>query len=116
MRSEFAHAVYGARVESGGVGLRLQAYADVFDRAGDDAVGDAGKGASEIVLAVGEVGRSGGERRGAGCVQSFELAACVVEGAELNGDLTRSGGFAGRTGVRRTQAPIPMRGVSVPWI
>lgn len=80
---ELAHAVDGAGVEAGGaVGLCLQADADVLYGAGEGGVGDAGKGARGVVLAVGE----------GFCVVVFEVAgfegaAGVVEGAELDGDL-----------------------------
>ena len=51
----------------------------MFDGAGDDAVCDAGEGAGEVVLGVGEgVG---------GRVEGFKVATGVVEGAELHGDL-----------------------------
>ena len=56
MGGEFADAVDGAAVEAivGAVGLRLQPDADVFDGAGEEGVGDAGEGAGEVVLGVGE--------------------------------------------------------------
>ena len=55
MRGQFADAVDGPIVQAGGaVGLGLQPDADVLDRAGDDGVGDAGKGAGQVVLGVGE--------------------------------------------------------------
>ena len=63
--------------------LRLHAYADMLDRAGDGRVGDSGEGAGEIILRVGEVGLEGI----GGGVGGFEAAAGPVEGAELDGDL-----------------------------
>lgn len=80
MGAEGPDAGEGAGVEAGGaVGLGLQPDADVFDGAGDDAVGEAGEGAGEVVLGVGEGGGGG--------VAGFEVAARVVEGGELDGDL-----------------------------
>lgn len=80
MGAEGADAGERAGVEAlGAVGLGLQADADVFDGAGDDAVGEAGEGAGEVVLGVGEGGGGG--------VAGFEGAAGVVEGGELDGDL-----------------------------
>ncbi|CRK17599.1 hypothetical protein BN1723_011363 [Verticillium longisporum] len=71
-----ADAVEGSRVEAAGaVGLRLQADADVLDGAGEGRVGEAGKGAGGVVLAVGE--------RVAG-VARLEVAARLVEGAKLD--------------------------------
>lgn len=54
MRGQFPDAVDGAAVQSGSrvVRLRLESDAHVFDRAGYDGVGDAGKGAGGEVLAV----------------------------------------------------------------
>lgn len=84
MRGEFADAVEGAGIEAGGaVGLGLQADADVFDGAGDEAVGEAGEGAGGVVLGVGEFGVKGVFSG----VLGFEVAAGVVEGGELDGDL-----------------------------
>ena len=60
MRGQFADAVDRPVVQaSGAVGLGLQPDADVLDGAGDDGVGDAGEGAGEIVLGVGEGGVEG---------------------------------------------------------
>ncbi len=82
MGRQFAHAIDRSGVQAlGAVGLGLQADADVFDGAGDDGVGDAGEGAGEVVLGVGEGGVGGA----GGAVGLFELAAGVVEGAELDG-------------------------------
>jgi len=53
----------------------------VFDGGGQDGVCEAGKGAGSVVLAVGE--------GGGGVVAGFEVAAGVMEGAELDGDLCR---------------------------
>lgn len=71
--------------------LRLQPDTDVLDRARQRRVGNTGKGAGQVVLAIGE-GRSGagggsGEGVGAGQgVLPLEVAAGVVEAAELDGD------------------------------
>ena len=61
--------------------LRLESDAHVFDRAGDDGIGDAGEGAGGEVLAVREGGGVGGVVVQVG---GFEVAASVVEGAELD--------------------------------
>jgi hypothetical protein len=55
----------------------------VLDGAGEDAVGEAGKGAGRVELAVAEGGGAGGV---GGEVALLEGAARVVEGAELDGD------------------------------
>lgn len=84
VRGEFADAVEGTRVETGGaVGLGLQPDAHVFDGAGDEAVGEAGEGARGVVLGIGEFGVEGVF----GGVLGFEVAAGVVEAGELDGDL-----------------------------
>lgn len=65
------------------MGLCLQAYADVFYGAGEEGVCEAGEGAGGVELGVGE-GGGGVAFEG---VAGFELAAGVVEAAELDGDL-----------------------------
>ena len=65
------------------MGLGLQPDADVFDGAGDDGVGDTGKGAGQVVLTVREA-RIEGARCGVG---GFEASPRPVEGAELYGYL-----------------------------
>ena len=65
------------------MGLALQADADVLDRAGEDGVGDAGKGAGGGELGVGQVR---GRAAGGVSVAGLDPAAGLVEGAELNRD------------------------------
>lgn len=85
MRDELADAVQGSGVESlGAMRLGLKSDANVFDRAGDGAVGDAGEGSGEVVL---RIGRRRGGGWGGGAVGSFEAAACPVKGAELDRNL-----------------------------
>lgn len=63
------------------MGLALQTDTDVLNGAGEDRVGDTGKGTCRGVLGVGEVlGVAGGD------VAALEPAAGLVEGAELDGD------------------------------
>ena len=102
------------------LGLESDTY--VLDRTAEHGVCKTGEGAGEIVLAIAEglscvdAGYQGGWR---GVVAGFEEAAGEVEATELNGDLNSispaiytmmeesvSGGH--------TQAPMPIRGVSVP--
>lgn len=53
-RAHASDAVKGPVVEApGAVGLCLEPDTDVFDRAGEDRVGDTGEGAGEVVLGVG---------------------------------------------------------------
>jgi hypothetical protein len=76
---ELAHAVNGAGVQAtGAVRLALQTDTDVLNGTGEDRVGDTGKGARGVVLAVGE--------GPGGLVALLEPAAGVVEGAELDRD------------------------------
>lgn len=80
--ADFPDAVDWTGVEaSGTVWLCLQPDADVFYRPGDDAIGYAGESPRKVVLGVRE---GGGGGFGVGC---GELAACIMEGAELDGDL-----------------------------
>lgn len=86
MGGYLADAVDRAVVKaSSAVGLCLQADAHVLDGAGDDAVGDAGEGAGEVVLGVAQL--AGGIGGLGGSVPGGKLAAGVVEGAELDGYL-----------------------------
>ena len=79
------------------MGLGLQADADVFDRAGDDTVGEAGKGAGGVVLGVGEDWVEGG---GDG-VAGFEVAPGGVEAGELDRYLGTAMRFGGEGDGRR---------------
>lgn len=67
--------------------LGLQSDTDVFDRRGERGVDYTCEGSRSVILAVGQ--RSGGrarsQRRGE-TVLSLEVAAGVVEAAELDGD------------------------------
>lgn len=86
MGGDLTDAVDGAVVEaSGAVGLCLQADTHMLYGTGDDAVGDAGEGAREVVLGVAQsavgIGCLGGS------IPGGKLAAGVVEGAELDRDL-----------------------------
>lgn len=57
MGGELSHTVNGSSVQTvRAMRLRLESNADMFDRAGDDRIGDTGKGAREIVLRVGKLG------------------------------------------------------------
>lgn len=55
----------------------------MLDRPGEEAVGEACESAGQVVLSVAECGGGGGL---GGEVALFEGSACVVEGAELDGD------------------------------
>ena len=84
MRGNFPDAVDGARVQAGcAVRLGLESDADMLDWARDDGVGNTGKGARKVVLAVGEAGV---ERRIFG-IECFEASTSFMEGAELDADL-----------------------------
>lgn len=77
--NELADAVDGPGVQAAGaVGLALQADTDVLDGAGQAGVGDAGKGAGGVVLAVAEGAR--------GLVALLEPAAGGVEAGKLDRD------------------------------
>jgi len=82
VRAQLADAVEWSGVQAvGAVRLRLQPDADVLDRAGQDGVGQPGKGARQVVLAIGQLGAAGRL-----LVAALEGAAGVVEGAELDRD------------------------------
>ena len=80
---QLSHAVQRPRVQPPcPVGLRLEPDAHVLDRSRDDAVGHPREGSCRVVLAVAETADPRDEPRRA----LLELAAGVVEGAELDGD------------------------------
>lgn len=65
------------------MGLCLQSYTDVLNRSRENRVGKASECARGVELSVGEARR----KWGGSDVAGFELAACPVESAELDGDL-----------------------------
>lgn len=88
MGGYFTDAVDRAGVQPGSaMGLGLKSDADVFDWAGDDGVGNTGKGAGKVILGVREAWV---ERRGFG-IACFEASTCFMEGAELDADLKIGG-------------------------
>lgn len=82
MRADLADTIQRAVIQlPRAVRLALQPDTDMFNRAGEDGVGDTSEGASGEVLVVAELGFAA-----LGFVAVFEVATGLVEGAELDGD------------------------------